>query len=111
MSKIVRLADLRLQNAPVFFNRADLNLLLALYSRRVAAGDWRDYAIEHGPGKAVFSIFRTALERPLFTVSKIMGNGQGCRYVVATGERKLVRAATMQEALAVLDRTPKLVSI
>ena len=52
------------------FSKSELNALLSAYSFRVANGDWRDYALDHMPNKAVFSIFKHAHEHPLFSVEK-----------------------------------------
>ncbi len=46
------------------FNRQELSAILAVYGRKVAAGEWRDYAIDIGRDKAVFSVFRRASEVP-----------------------------------------------
>ncbi len=110
MAKLIRLAEYRVRRGFVHFNRTELTLLLNLYARRVASGEWRDYAIDQGAGKAVFSIYRHTLERPLFTVTKLGGRGCGRGdYVVAAAERELGRSGSLSEALAVLDRTPRLV--
>ncbi|MEC7439037.1 MAG: DUF2794 domain-containing protein, partial [Pseudomonadota bacterium] len=31
----------------LYFSRTELSLILAAYSARVAAGEWRDYALDH----------------------------------------------------------------
>ncbi len=48
----------------VLFDRAELLLILQLYGQMVAAGEWRDYAIDFTARAAVFSAFRRASERP-----------------------------------------------
>jgi hypothetical protein len=116
MAKLIRLAEHRARRGFVHFNRTELTLLLNLYARRVSAGEWRDYAIDQGAGKAVFFIYRHTLERPLFTITKLggakpEGSGRGghADYVVAAAERELGRSGTLSEALALLDRRPRLV--
>ena len=52
------------------FDRAELSRILDLYGRMVAAGHWRDYAIDLGRDVAVFSGFRRATERPEFRIEK-----------------------------------------
>ena len=52
-----------------FFSRRELNQLLSLYSRRVMAGDWRDYAIDHRDGMAMFSIFRHSFDRSVYVMA------------------------------------------
>ncbi len=107
MTEVVRIGEQRRGTAPqVRFERAELCRLLSLYSRRVAEGVWRDYAIDQQPGRAVFSVFRHTFERPLYTITKRVGLG----YEVATGPRRLAQAHTLEEALAVLDHPLHLVT-
>lgn len=54
----------------VVFDRAELSRILDLYGRMVAAGHWRDYAIDLGQEAAVFSAFRRATERPEYRIEK-----------------------------------------
>ena len=54
----------------VTFNRRELNRILDLYGRKVAAGEWRDYAIDFLKDRAVFSIFRRTSEVPLYRIEK-----------------------------------------
>lgn len=83
-------------------------MLLQLYAERVAAGEWRDYAIDHGPDRAVFAVFRSTQERPLFTIAKLRGRKQP--YVVASGQQPLRRAGSLREALAVFRKAFRLVT-
>src|SRR5690348_17517429 len=50
----------------VTFSRKELRRILDLYGRKVAAGEWRDYAIDFLKDRAVFSVFRRASETPLY---------------------------------------------
>lgn len=112
MTHIVPFADLRQsrkRSGPVYFNRSELSQLLGLYSTRVALGEWRDYAIDHGGGVAVFSIFRHSHERPLFAITK-QTTPRGPDYAVFDQRRKLRRGASLAEVLAVFERRLYLVS-
>ena len=55
---------------PVVFDKRELGLLMDLYGRRVAEGEWRDYALDFGPATARFDIHRRASEQPLYSVVK-----------------------------------------
>jgi len=66
-------APLRTAPAPlsqVTFSRRELNRILDLYGRKVAAGEWRDYAIDFLRDRAVFSVFRRTSEVPLYRIEK-----------------------------------------
>src|ERR1700748_3987546 len=54
----------------VTFNRRELDRILSLYGRKVAAGEWRDYAIDFLKDRAVFSVFRRASEMPVYRIEK-----------------------------------------
>jgi hypothetical protein len=111
MTNVVRLSDLRRESRLVAFNRRELNALLSLYSQRVMRGEWRDYAIDQGPGMAMFAVFRNSADRPLFTILKLAGGGSKAGdYLVCSGRRTLRRAATLGDALQVFERKLKLVS-
>jgi Protein of unknown function (DUF2794) len=60
----------RVSEPQIAFDRAELTHILDLYGRMVAAGHWRDYAIELGREAARFSAFRRATERPEFCIEK-----------------------------------------
>jgi hypothetical protein len=118
MAKLIRLSDHRRHHRRIFFTRKELNLLLGVYSRKVSSGEWRDYAIDQQPGMAVFSIFRSSLERPLFAIAKCIagpqrassnGPAQGS-YVVFSGRQKIKQGKTLEEIVEVLDRRLELVS-
>jgi Protein of unknown function (DUF2794) len=57
--------------AQLYFSRAELSLLLGLYGRCVAAGLWRDYALDHLPGLAAFSVFRHSREGAMLSLCKL----------------------------------------
>ena len=92
-----------------FFDRQELRQLLDVYSRRVATGEWKDYAIDHQGPVATFSIFRNTFDTPLFAIAK-RTNGGKCDYIVFNGYEKLKQAATIQEVLKIFNRPMRLVS-
>ena len=54
----------------VTFSRRELSRILSLYGRKVAAGEWRDYAIDFLKDRAVFSVFRRTSEVPIYRIEK-----------------------------------------
>ena len=110
MTKVYPLAGARRHPRPIFFDRNELNQLLSLYSRRVASGEWRDYAIDQRGGSAVFSVFRHSQDAPLFRIAKRSGPGAPSgRYVVSSGQETLKQAATMSEVLSIFRVNLRLV--
>ncbi len=91
---------------PVSFDRRELNRILGLYGRMVAAGEWRDYAIDFGEDCATFSIFRRASEMPLYRIEKRprLRARQGQYAVIAVAGHILKRGHDLDAVLRVLDR-------
>lgn len=88
------------------FNRQELNQILALYGRMVAAGEWRDYAIDMLKDKAVFSVFRRTSEFPLYRIEKVpkLARRQGAYCVVTPTGLILKRGHDLRRVLDVLDK-------
>ncbi len=100
------------QDGPVVsFDRHELREIFNLYGRRVADGDWKDYAIDFNTSKAVFSIYRRASEVPLFRVEKdpSLARKQGLYAVVTATGLVLKRGTELRRVLQVLEPKPKLV--
>src|SRR6201996_1158442 len=92
--------------AQVRYDRIELNRILNIYGRMVAAGEWRDYAIDFGDDAAVFSIFRRTSELPLYRVEKRpqLRNRQGMYAVIDAGGRILKRGHELETVLRVFDK-------
>ena len=110
MSQVVRLAERRALVRHLFFSRPELNQLLSLYSRRVASGEWRDYAIDHRPGMALFSVFRHSQDRPLYAIVKSLDGERGPQYRILAGGRRIKESKDLGEALAAIERQLRVVS-
>lgn len=100
-------------SAPIVFNRRELNQILSIYGRQVAAGVWRDYAIDMRKDKAVFSIFRRSSETPLYRIEKDprLARRQGAYSVIAATGLILRRGHDLSKVLRVLERKLRLVKI
>jgi hypothetical protein len=91
----------------VTFNRRELNRILDLYGRMVAAGEWRDYAIDFLKDKAVFSVFRRSSEVPLYRIEKNpkLDQKQGAYSVIAATGLILRRGHELDRVLRVIDKS------
>ena len=95
----------------VAFEREELQRILDLYGRMVAAGEWRDYAMDFEKAFASFSAFRRTAERPQARIEKrpalrqkqgmwtlfgehgqVLKRGHDLANVLAPIERRLVKA-------------------
>ncbi len=95
----------------VTFDRRELNHILNLYGRMVAAGEWRDYAIDFMRDRAVFSVFRRASEVPIYRIEKSprLARRQGTYSVITATGLILKRGPELDRVLRVLDLSLKLV--
>lgn len=99
--------------AVVSFDRHELREIFNVYGRQVAEGEWRDYALDFRPDKAVFSIYRRASEVPLYRVEKdpALARRQGAYAVVTATGLILKRGPDLARVLQAIDRKPKLVIV
>jgi Protein of unknown function (DUF2794) len=90
----------------VSFNRIELNRILNLYGRMVAAGEWRDYAIDFLKDRAVFSVYRRASEVPIYRIEKDprLARKQGAYSVISASGLILRRGHELDRVLLVIDR-------
>jgi hypothetical protein len=97
---VLPLRDYRGGRRTLYFTRSELNQLLGLYSRNVARGVWRDYAIDHRDGQALFSVFRHTHESPAYTIVKTaMSAAQPTEFIVLSGRQRLRVARSLGDAL------------
>jgi hypothetical protein len=91
---------------PVAFDRRELNRILNVYGRMVAAGEWRDYAIDFGDDCATFSIYRRTSEMPIFRIEKRpkLRARQGQYAVIAITGHILKRGHELENVLRVFDK-------
>lgn len=109
--KSVALFDSGGRGRQILFDRREIEQIMQLYGRMVAAGMWRDYAFDMGRTHATFSAFRRAAERPEFRLVKeperrlqqgqytllgeagqVLKRGNDLRAVLAPAMRRLIKA-------------------
>lgn len=105
MANVLTLPQIRRFNGRVAFSKRELGQLLSLYGTHVSSGEWRDYAVDHLQGMAVFSVFRHSHENPLFSIVKIQPHkhNKPPSYMVVAGEKTLSQEKTLLEALSIFE--------
>jgi Protein of unknown function (DUF2794) len=90
----------------VGYDRAELTRILDLYGRMVAAGHWKDYAIDLQADAAIFSAFRRATERPEYRIEKrpALRNRQGQWALIGESGSVLKRGHELGPVLAPVER-------
>jgi hypothetical protein len=96
----------------VTFSRRELDRIFGLYGRQVAAGEWRDYAIDFLKDRAVFSIFRRSSEVPIYRIEKNprLERRQGAYSVISATGLIVRRGPELDRVLRAIDRTIRLVA-
>jgi len=99
-------ADLQSVPGPVFFDRRELDLILRVYGRMVAAAEWRDYAMAGHKDVAEFAVFRRSGDAPLYRIEKrpALRLKQGQWAVIGEGGLVLRRGRDLAQVLRVFDR-------
>ncbi|MBO6633674.1 DUF2794 domain-containing protein [Parvibaculum sp.] len=99
-------APKRQRDPEVFFDRAELDAILSVYGRKVAEGEWRDYAMGGFKDVAIFSVFRRASEMPLYRIEKRpkLARRQGVYSVVAATGLVLKRGHELKQVLKVFEK-------
>ena len=97
----------------ITFDRKALGVILGVSGTKVAEGEWRDYALDFGRDKAVFSIFRRSSEMPLYRIVKdpSLARKQGLYAVIAQGGLILKRGHDLAQVLRVLVKPPRLTTV
>ena len=95
----------------ITFSRPELKRILDLYSRKVAAGEWRDYAIDFLRDRAVFSVFRRASEVPIYRIEKHprLSRRQGAYSVISATGLIVRRGHELDRVLRAIDRSELMV--
>ncbi len=90
----------------VGFERDELHRILDLYGRMVAAGEWRDYAMDFGKDAASFCGFRRTAERPEVRIEKrpALRGKQGMWALIGESGQVLKRGHELSGVLFPLER-------
>ncbi len=90
----------------VTFHRTELSVILGIYGRMVAAGEWRDYGMSFLKDAAVFSVFRRTAEHPIYRIEKRpkLRDKQGMYSVIGMDGQILKRGHDLKTVLRVLER-------
>jgi Protein of unknown function (DUF2794) len=107
-----QVASSQITSSQVTFDRSELNRLFGLYGRKVAAGEWRDYAIDFLKDRAVFSVFRRACEVPLYRIEKNpkLARRQGTYSVISSTGLIVRRGQELDRVLRAIDKSLSVVA-
>ena len=92
----------------IYFSKNELSLILNEYSKNVAKGIWKDYAIDHNTNCASFSIFRHSFERPVLKIEKRKFSF-GFEYCLQKNDKSLFTSKFICKILCQIEKIPKLI--
>ena len=98
------------QKKSIFFTREELRAILNVYSKHVADGEWKDYAIDYQSGYASFSVFRHSFDRPLLSIGK-RRNGKHDEFLLTSNGRTMKRGRHLGDILKLLAKPMKLIKL
>lgn len=95
-------------NGKPVFNQAELSQILNIYGDRVKKGEWRDYAIDSLADMAVFSVYRSSKENPIYTIAKIKSRNflKPSQYAVYSGSKTLKQGSSLSDVLNIFENLP-----
>ena len=87
------------------FSQGELSLILGVYGDRVKRGEWRDYAIDTLSDMAVFSVYRSSKESPIYAIAKIPTRSflKPSTYAVYSGSKTLKEGSSLSDVLQIFD--------
>lgn len=106
MDPVMRSLNTQTVEPKVMFDRRELDTILRVYGMMVAAGEWRDYAIDGLKDRAEFSVFRHAAEFPLYRIVKTPADArkQGAWKIVSATGAILKRGHELPQVLRIFDK-------
>jgi hypothetical protein len=86
-------------NGKATFSRGELSMILGIYGEQVKRGEWRDYAIDSLPDMAVFSVYKSARENPVYAIAKIPSRSflKPSQYAIFSGNQTLLESHSLND--------------
>ena len=95
----------KFKNRNATFSQGELSLILGVYGDHVKRGIWRDYAIDSLPDMALFSVYKSSKESPVYAIAKIPSRSplKPSQYAVYSGNTTLKQSPSLSEVLSVFE--------
>lgn len=103
---LVYLRDKLRRSGKTTFSREELGQILSLYGARVQGGAWKDYAIDNLTDSALFSIFRSTRELPLYTIVKNNSGAAETQFSAYAGQKPLCQHTSLRQVIEMLEGQP-----
>ena len=75
----------------IFFNRAELKLILNLYAKMVSGGEWKDYGLSISKREVSFNVYRRTSEFPVYKITKkLKPKNENEKYLIKDAQNKII---------------------
>ena len=84
----------------VFFNKTELKLILNLYAKMVAGGDWKDYGLNISKKEVSFDVYQRTSETPAYRITKnLKPKNENERYLIKNSQNIIINKSDDLEKL------------
>ena len=86
----------------IFFNKAELQLILNLYAKMVSGGEWKDYGLSISKREVSFNVYRKTSEFPVYKITKnLRPKNENEKYLVIDASNKIIKnSANLQNLIS-----------
>jgi len=76
----------------IFFNKAELKLILNLYAKMVSGGEWKDYGLSISKREVSFNVYHRTSEFPVYKITKkLKPKNENEKYLIKDAASKIIR--------------------
>lgn len=84
----------------VFFNKSELKLILNLYARMVAGGEWKDYGLSMSKKEVSFNVYKRSSEIPAYMITKnLKPKNENEKYLIKNSQNIIINKSDNLENL------------
>ena len=82
------------QKKDIFFNKNELKLILNLYAKMVAGGEWKDYGLSISKKEISFNVYQRASEVPTYKITKnFKPKKENEKYLIKDPQNRIVKTS------------------
>ena len=84
----------------IFFNKAELQLILNLYAKMVSGGEWKDYGLNISKKEVSFNVYHRTSEFPVYKITKnLKPKNENEKYLIKDNANKIIKKSQNLESL------------
>ena len=84
----------------IFFNKFELKLILNLYAKMVANGEWKDYGLSISQREVSFNVYHRTSDYPAYRITKnLKPKNKNEKYLIKDSRSKIINNSENLESL------------